>query len=93
MMCNITGKLPLLPRLAAVQAQPGYQLLLTFQNGEKKRFDVSPLLRLPAYQPLKETFPAVRVAYGTAVWPGDIDICPDTLYLNSVPEQPSASEK
>lgn len=91
-MSHITGKEPLLPRLSAVQVQPGYQLLLTFRNGERKRFDASPLLHLPAYQALKETFPAVRVAYGTAVWPGDIDICPDLLYLKSVPVSPDASE-
>lgn len=85
-MNNVVGKEPLLPRLSAVEAQPGYQLLLTFKNGERKRFDASPLLSLPAYKGLKEVFPAVRVAYGTVVWPGDIDICPDMLYLKSVAE-------
>lgn len=84
-MDNVIGKEPLLPRLTAVEAQPGYQLLLTFQNGEKKRFDASVLLDLPAYRELKTLFPAVKVAYGTAVWPGDIDICPDMLYMKSIP--------
>lgn len=82
-MDYITGKEALLPRLAAVEAGPGYQLLLTFKNGERKRYDMTPLLDLPAYKGLKDVFPAVHVAYGTAVWPGDIDICPDTLYLKS----------
>lgn len=85
-MCNITGKEPLLPRLAAVEALPGYCLRLTFKNGEKRRFDVSPLLHLPAYKGLKDVFPAARVEFGTVVWPGDIDICPDLLYLKSAAE-------
>lgn len=85
-MSNIVGKEPLLPRLSAVEAQPGYQLLLTFKNGERKRFDASPLLSLPAYKGLREVFSTVHVAYGTAVWSGDYDICPDMLYLQSVAE-------
>lgn len=87
MMDYMTGKEALLPRLAAVEACPGYQLLLTFKNGERKRYDMTPLLDLPAYKDLKDVFYAVRVAYGTAVWPGDIDICPDTLYLKSEAEK------
>lgn len=85
-MCNITAKEPLLPRLSAVEALPNYCLRLTFKNGEKKRFDASPLFELPAYKGLKDVFSAVRVDYGTAVWPGDIDVCPDMLYLQSVSE-------
>jgi len=82
MLC---GKEKLLPRLAAVEACPDYHLLLTFKNGEKKRFDASPLFSLPMYKNLKKVFFSVQVAYGTAVWPGDLDISPDTLYLKSVP--------
>lgn len=82
-MERIVGKESLLPRLIAVGAQPGYQLLCTFQNGEQKRYNAAPLLGFPAYHDLKDAFISVRVAYGTAVWPGDIDICPDMLYLKS----------
>ncbi len=91
----ITGKEQLLPRLASVEACPGYQLLLTFKNGERKRYDASPLLKLPAYQGWKDVFPAVRVAYGTAVWPGDMDISPDTLYLRgeSLADHPSVKDE
>ncbi len=77
----VHGKEKLLPRLAAVQPCEDYCLLLTFKNGEIKRYDMKPLLDLPAYKGVREAFSAVRVEYGTAVWPGDIDICPDTLYL------------
>ncbi len=76
---------PLLPRVAAVEALPDLQLLLTFTNGERKRFNAAPLLALPAYKRLPDVFAAVRVAFGTAVFPGDLDICPDMLYLESMP--------
>lgn len=84
-MDYIVGKEPLLPRIAAVEAAPDYQLLLTFRNGERRRYNARPLLDLPAYKGLREVFPAARVAFGTVVWPGDIDVSPDTLYIKSVP--------
>lgn len=81
----IHGKEALLPRLSAVEVCPDYQLLLTFKNGERRRFDASPLLSLPAYKPLRNVFPSARVEFGTVVWTGDIDVSPETLYLRSVP--------
>ena len=84
-MDYIKGKEPLLPRLSAVEVCPGYQLLLTFRNGEKRRYNARPLLDLPAYRDLPRVFSSARAAYGTVVWPGDLDVSPDALYLNSVP--------
>ena len=78
----IYGKEKLLPRVSDVDFLPEYNLLLTFNNGEKKRIDVRPLLDMPAYKPLCEIFETARVEYGTVVWPGDIDISPDKLYLH-----------
>ena len=66
---------------------PDYMLLLTFQNGEKKQYDVKPLLKYPVYQKLEKIFPAAEVQFGTVVWPGDIDISPDALYLEGIPVQ------
>lgn len=81
----IKGKEALLPRLSAVEVCPDYQLLLTFRNGEKRRYNAQPLLDLPAYRNLPRVFSAAQVAYGTVVWPGDLDVSPDALYLNSLP--------
>ena len=82
----IHGKDRLLPRVSSVEIRPDYHLLLTFRNGEKRLFDVSDLLKLPAYRSIKNVFSSARVEYGTVVWPGDVDIAPETLYLKSVPE-------
>lgn len=81
----IHGREQLLPRVAEVEPLSDYVLLLTFKNGEKKTFDVRPLLALPVYKPLYNSFNAAHVEYGTVVWPGDIGISPDKLYLQGVP--------
>lgn len=38
----------------------GHTLLYTFNNGEKRKVDLSPLLELPAYKDLKEETEFVR---------------------------------
>ena len=81
----IKGKEELLPRVKYVEALPDYQLLIIFSNEEKKQFDVRPLLSLNGYKNLPAVFSQARVDFGTVVWPGDIDIAPEKLYLNSKP--------
>ena len=78
---------PLCPRVAAVTALDEYRLDIVFTNGERRVFDASPLLTVPAFRPLqsKAFFQAVKVAYGTVSWANNIDYCPDTLYLESLP--------
>ena len=70
-----------------VKAKPGYTLELEFENGERRLFDMAPLIDKKPFARLKElnTFFAARVDYGTVVWPGNIDIAPETLYDRSVP--------
>jgi hypothetical protein len=81
----ITGA-PLGPRVSAVLPVEDYKLLLTFTNGEQRLFDAKPLLTIEVFKPLsnKQLFEAVKVAYGSVLWPHDIDYCPDTLYAESV---------
>ncbi|MGZ8216895.1 DUF2442 domain-containing protein [Methylomagnum sp.] len=70
------------------EARSDYSLILTFQGGERRRFDMAPYLNYPVFQPLRNPafFSLAKVDYGTATWPGDIDIAPETLYLESIPE-------
>ena len=86
-MSDIIKGAPLGPRVTEVIASDNYELLLTFNNGEKKKFDASSLLDMKVFAPLKNIafFKSVKVEFGTVVWPRDIDYCPDTLYMQSVP--------
>ena len=86
-MNDIIEGRPLGPRVSAVTPTEDYTLLLTFTNGEQRVFDVTPLLEMPAFKQLanKIFFQSVKVAYGSVLWPQDIDYCPDTLYMESVP--------
>lgn len=61
-------------------------LILLFENGVKKRFDMNPLFSRKPFQNLKgnANFYLAKVEYGTVVWPGDIDIDPETLYEQAV---------
>lgn len=71
----------------AVETAPDFGLLLVFSDGERRRFDMQPYLHYPVFQRLRNPgyFSLARVDYGTVVWPGDIDIAPETLYDRSVP--------
>jgi len=71
----------------SVQAVADYGLLLTFNSGERRRFDMRPYLHYPVFRRLQNPayFLLARVDYGTVVWPGDIDIAPETLYDRSTP--------
>ncbi|MBU0570972.1 MAG: DUF2442 domain-containing protein [Candidatus Omnitrophica bacterium] len=57
-------------------------LLLVFENQEKRLFDMTPYLDKKPFIKLKvsELFIKATVAYGTVVWPGNIDIAPETLW-------------
>jgi hypothetical protein len=64
-----------------------FQLLLEFENGERRQFDMKPLLGLKPWSRIATSalFERVGVQYGTVVWPGEIDIAPETLYDDSIP--------
>lgn len=76
-------------RVSSVVTESNFQLILLFTNNEKRRFDMRPYLDLPIFQPLKNPgfFSLAFVDYGTVVWPGDIDIAPETLYALSVKQE------
>ncbi len=74
------------PRVKKVEPKPDYMLAITFNNDEKKDFDVKPYLSKGIFSSLKDynIFNRVQVFNGTILWPGDLDLCPDTLYEEGV---------
>jgi hypothetical protein len=70
-----------------VAVEPGYLLRLEFENGEKRVFDMSSYMDKRPFVRLKDfpLFALAKVDYGTVVWPGNIDIAPETLYDRSIP--------
>jgi hypothetical protein len=73
--------------VVAVEPRKDYTLLITFENGQRRCFDMNPLLGKKPFSKLKDTplFMKAAVAYGTVVWPGNIDIAPETLWDESQP--------
>lgn len=73
------------PRVSNVQPQQNYFLLITFDNGEVKRFDVNPYLEIGIFKELKDmsVFNSVIPFLGSIQWSNGVDLCPDTLYLDS----------
>lgn len=76
------------PRVESVTTTDDYRLIIMFANGEKAVFNCSYLLDFGVFKELKDTgyFKQARVEYGTVTWPNEQDICPDTLYEDSVKE-------
>ena len=75
------------PRIRAVQPNSDYTLTLEFDNGEIRRFDVTPYLDKGIFCKLRDSaeFYSVRPFLGSVQWREGQDLCPDTLYLESVP--------
>jgi hypothetical protein len=73
--------------IVKVEARPDHTLWLEFENGEQRIFDMKPYLDRKPFQGLARLplFLQAKVAFGTVVWPGNLDIAPETLMLRSVP--------
>ena len=65
-----------------------FQLELEFANGERRLFDMKPLLKMKPWNRITSIclFEQIRINYGTVTWAGgEIDIAPETLYDEAVP--------
>jgi hypothetical protein len=75
------------PTVVNVKPERDYKLLLSFTNGEIKRYDVKPHLEKGIFRELKDegVFNSVRPFLDSIQWGNGADLCPDTLYEGSVP--------
>ena len=58
-------------------------MIVTFTSGEKRLFDASNLLSMPAFKALEDDsiFKNATVEHGVVVWnKGEIDIAPEYMY-------------
>ena len=74
------------PKVIDVKPLPDYMVLVHFETGEKKIFDVNPYISGEWYGKLKDVdyFKTVRVSGRTIEWAGGQDIAPHELYDNSI---------
>lgn len=71
--------------VTAAEYVGNYTLLYTFNNGIKKKVNLSSLLNLPAYAALKDEKELIRYRVdGTVFWANGADIAPEYLYDNGV---------
>ena len=81
------------PRVHSVVPRDDFKLELTFTNGEVGIFDCAHLLTFGVFEEFQDIryFKRARALEGTVVWPHEQDICPDTLYEDSVKVAPASS--
>ena len=74
------------PKVTRSTPQAEHRLLLEFDNGETRLFDLTPWLDKGVFRALRDSpeFAQARVVDGSVEWPGEIDLSYDTLYLRSV---------
>ena len=73
------------PQVIRATPQAEHRLLLEFDNGETRLFDLTPWLDKGVFRALRDSpeFAQARVVDGSIEWPGEIDLSYDTLYLRS----------
>lgn len=74
------------PRILSAIAIDNHTLLIEFDNKQKKKYDVEPLLKREMFYALKNpvVFKAVKVEQGgyAVVWDSNIDISEYELWIN-----------
>jgi hypothetical protein len=75
------------PHVKSVRAVDDYELEVSFDNGESRRFDVKPYLDRGIFVRLRDRdeFRAVRVVAGSVEWANGLDLSYDTLYVEGQP--------
>jgi hypothetical protein len=76
--------------IVAVKPLKGFKLVLTFENREKRVFDMSPYLKTGKFSELKDpaVFNTVKVKFDSIEWSNSLDLDPEVLYHKSVKQLP-----
>lgn len=74
--------------LAVKNVKPicNYNLILTFENGERRQFDMNPFLNIGIFKELRDVskFNSVKVSFDTIEWDNEADLDPEILYHSSI---------
>ncbi len=75
------------PRVRDVHSTDNFILKIVFDNDEERLFDVKPYLDKGLFIQLRDLriFNSVKPFLGSIQWSNGLDLCPDTLYLDSKP--------
>jgi len=70
-----------------VKTLPHFKLLILFENGEQRVFDVSSYLDHGVFRALKDPalFHSAHVSFDAVTWANGADLCPEVLYRDSTP--------
>jgi hypothetical protein len=70
-----------------VEPRTDYALLITFEDGARKMFDMKPYLNTGVFKKLKDKrlFDKVHVSFNTIAWDDNIDFDPEALYEGGTP--------
>ena len=71
-------------RITSAKSLPNFQLELQFDNGESGVVDLSPLVGRGVFAAweMPGVFEQISLtSEGAVEWPGELDLCPDALYL------------
>lgn len=73
------------PKAIDVKVLNDYELEITFDNKEIRKFDVKPYFKFKQFIELRDEqkFKMVKISGLSIKWPNGADICPDELYKNS----------
>ncbi|MCF7849916.1 MAG: DUF2442 domain-containing protein [Kiritimatiellales bacterium] len=74
------------PAVEAVTPLTDYKLLLTFDNGEERLFDMKPYLDTGIFSQLRDQsiFNTAAINFDTIEWANGADLCPEVLYEKSI---------
>ena len=70
-----------------VEPTSDYTLILTFENGERRSFDMKPHLDKGIFRELRdvEMFKTAHVSFNTVAWANEADFDPEALYEGGLP--------
>jgi len=74
-------------KVTDVEARDDFTLVLTFEDGQRKLFDMKPYLEKGIFRELKDIamFKTARVCFSSVSWANEADLDPEALYDLGLP--------